>query len=271
MFKQWWDMAKATNFREFEAVLKRLQIPMFTVMYADREGHIMHLFGGRTPVRPMGDYRWRGIVPGDVSTTLWTSTHPFEELPRVVDPLSGWLQNANDPPWTTTFPAPLDASRFPPYMAPRAMSFRAQRSARMLAEDESITFDELIRYKHSTRLELADRILDDLMHVARASGNEASQRAADVLAVWDRCADADSRGTALFQSFVRELTRRAGGRGPLRRPVERTPSAPHAARPGQSRAGRRGAGDRRCRSRKAVRLDRCFLVQALQNRAFRER
>ena len=30
----------------------------------------------------------------------------------------------------------------------------------MLDEDESITFDELVQYKLSTRMELADRLLD---------------------------------------------------------------------------------------------------------------
>lgn len=35
-FQQWWDMARATNFTQFETALKRLQIPMFTVMYSDR-------------------------------------------------------------------------------------------------------------------------------------------------------------------------------------------------------------------------------------------
>jgi len=48
------------------------------------------------------------MIPGDTSTTLWTETHPYQDLPRVIDPASGWLQNANDPPWTTTFPLALD-------------------------------------------------------------------------------------------------------------------------------------------------------------------
>ncbi len=211
MLEQWWDMARATDFKEFETILKRLQIPMFTVMYADRKGHIMHFFGGDTPARAIGNYNWAGVAPGDVSTTLWTKYHSFEELPLVADPKSGWLQNANDPPWTTTFPLALEPNRFPSYMAPRAMSFRAQRSARMLDEDDSISFEEMIRYKHSTRMELADRILDDLILAARNSASEKAKRAAEVLAKWDRSADAGSRGAVLFQAFRTELIRQIGG------------------------------------------------------------
>ncbi len=209
--EQYLDMGRAKNLREFETALKRLQIPMFTVMYADRDGRIMHLFGGRVPVRPKGDWDfWRGIIPGDTSATLWTRTHPYEDLPRVIDPPTGWLQNANDPPWSTTFPVALDPGRFPPYLAPRMLHFRGQRSIRMLDEDSSITFDELIQYKHSTRMELADRILDDLLAAARNHGGPDAARAVAVLEKWDRSGDAGSRGAVLFEAFVRDLMRRGG-------------------------------------------------------------
>lgn len=214
--EQYWQMATATNLEEFERAISRLEMPMFTVMYADRAGHILHVFGGRTPVRPAGDWNWNGIVPGDSSATLWTKTHTYNELPRVLDPPSGWLQNANDPPWTTTFPLALDANRFPKYLAPRSMSLRAQRSARMLAEDESISFEELTTYKLSTRMELADRILDDLRQAVSASGNEEAATAMGVLVRWDRSADNGSAGAVLFERFWRKLT--AGGKRPWSKP-----------------------------------------------------
>jgi acyl-homoserine-lactone acylase len=179
VLEQWWDMARSQNLKQFETALQRLQLPMFTVMYADRDGHIMHLFNGQVPVRQQGDFKyWQGIIPGDTSKTLWTKVHPCQDLPRVVDPPSGWLQNTNDPPWTTTFPTAIKPENYPPYMAPRFMDFRAQRSTRMLDEDEKISFDEMIEYKHSTRMEFADRILDDLIPAARSLGNELAIRAA---------------------------------------------------------------------------------------------
>jgi len=197
--QQWWDMARSKNFSEFETALKRLEIPMFTVMYADREGHIMHLFNGQVPIRKKGDFKyWSGTIPGNTSETLWTKNHPYADLPRVVDPPSGWLQNTNDPPWTTTFPRQIAPDKYPAYMAPRGpMDLRSQRSAKMLLEDEKISFAELMRYKHSTQVELADRILDDLIPAAR-QGSAQARRAAEVLATWDRKVDADSRGAVLF-------------------------------------------------------------------------
>ncbi|MBD2414290.1 acylase [Nostoc calcicola FACHB-389] len=206
VLQQWWDMARAKNLNQFENALKRLQLSMFTVMYADREGHIMHLFNGQVPVRQEGDFAyWQGVIPGDTSKTLWTKIHPYQDLPRIVDPKSGWLQNANDPPWTTTFPAAIKADDYPPYMAPRFMDFRSQRSVRMLAEDDKISFDEMIAYKHSTRMEMGDRLLDDLIPAARKYGQDLGQKAANVLETWDRQANADSRGAVLFAFWVQQL------------------------------------------------------------------
>lgn len=206
VLQQWWDMARSQNLNEFEKVLKRLQLPMFTVIYADRKGHIMHLFNGQVPVRSNGDFTyWEGIIPGNTSKTLWTKMHPYRDLPRIVDPKSGWLQNTNDPPWTTTFPAAIKANNYPPYIAPRFMDFRSQRSVRMLDEDEKISFDEMIAYKHSTRMELADRLLDDLIPAARKYGQDIGRRAANILEAWDRQANADSRGAVLFALWVEKM------------------------------------------------------------------
>jgi acyl-homoserine-lactone acylase len=203
VLEQWWDMAQASNLNEFETTLKRLQLPIFTVMYADREGHIMHLFNGQVPIRKKGDFAyWQGIIPGDTSDTLWTAIHPYEDLPRIVDPPSGWLQNANEPPWTTTFPNAISPKDYPPYIAPQEMTFRSQRSARMLMEDSKISLKEMIDYKHSTRMEIADRLLDDLLPALRQKGSPRAIKVANVLEKWDRQANAKSKGAVLFAAWL---------------------------------------------------------------------
>jgi acyl-homoserine-lactone acylase len=205
--EQWWEMARAHNLAEFEAILQRLQIPMFTILYADRDGHIMHLFNGQVPVRSQGSFDdWSTPIPGDTSATLWTETHPYSDLPRALDPASGWLQNANEAPWTTTFPPVLRPDDYPAYMAPRGpMWFRPQQSARLLEQDPQISFSEFVQYKHSTRMELADRLLDDLIPAARQYGNSLAQEAAEVLAAWDRQAEPESQGAVLFATWAEEV------------------------------------------------------------------
>jgi acyl-homoserine-lactone acylase len=95
------------------------------------------------------------------------------------------------------------------------MSFRAQRSARMLDENGRLTFEKIIELKHSTRMELADRILDDLVRAVESNGDDSAREAMKVLSRWDRCADAGSRGAVLFEEFFRQLSRRSAGKGPF--------------------------------------------------------
>jgi len=177
---------------------------MFNVIYADRQGNILLLFNALLPVRARGDFDdWLGVAPGDTSELLWTEYHPYEDLPRVLNPESGWLQNANDPPWYATIPYPLDPKDFAAYTAPSGMGFRAQRSLRMLLESEPLTFDRMVACKFSARSELADRILDDLVAAAREYGSELARQAATVLLDWDRAYNADSEGAVLFALWVR--------------------------------------------------------------------
>jgi acyl-homoserine-lactone acylase len=206
LMEQIWDMARATNLREFEAALKRLQLPMFNIIYSDRDGHILYVFNAQVPIHSKGDWNyWQGVVPGDTAATVWTKTHPYQDLPRVLDPPSGWLQNANDPPWTATFPQALNPNDYPSYLAPRFMHLRAQRSAQMLMEKPKISFDEMVADKFSSRMELAERILDDLISAAREQGSELGRQAADVLSAWDRKAEANSRGAVLFAVWARSM------------------------------------------------------------------
>lgn len=203
---QWWHMINSSNFFEFEEALKMEQIPFWNVMYADKDGEIFYLFNGLVPKRSSGDWAyWNRIIPGGKSADVWTDVHPYEDLPKIRNPETGWLQNANDPPWTSTIPMALNPDDYPSYMAPINMTFRPQRAARMMIEDESITFEELIGYKLSTRLEFADRILDDLFEAIDKSDSEKAKAARVVLESWDRKADAESKGMVLFYNWARKF------------------------------------------------------------------
>lgn len=211
--EQWWEMGGARSMAELEASVRQLHVPFFNIMAASADGHTYYLFGGKTPRRAGGDFeRWRGPAPGDSSALVWTGYLGYDELPHVMDPPSGWLQNANDPPWTVTWPLVFSPDSFASYVAPRHMAFRPQRSALMQLADSSVTFDELVAYKHSSRMALADRILPDLVAAARGGGDADARRAADVLEAWDRHADAGSRGAVLFVAWVQEWLRTANGK-----------------------------------------------------------
>ena len=209
MFEQWFRMGEARNLTEFQNALRMMSVPMWNANYADRDGHIMMVFDGLVPRRKSGDYPyWSKVVPGDTSATLWTDYLTFDELPKSIDPPSGWHQNTNEPPWTMTFPQ-LDPARYAAFVAPNGESMptlRTLRSLHMITEDRRINYEKLLADKFSTRMELADRILPDLL----AAGGEKTE-ALRVLEKWDRQTDAESRGGVLFQMFVEGYFRGTAG------------------------------------------------------------
>ncbi|NES82236.1 MAG: acylase, partial [Moorea sp. SIO2B7] len=122
MLKQLWQMGKAKNVKQLEKELQQLQIPMFNVLYADKKGQILYVYNGQVPIRAKGDWNdWQGVISGETSETLWTKYHSYQDLPRLVNPSSGWLQNTNDSPWTSTFPPVLNSQDYPPYLAPSSL------------------------------------------------------------------------------------------------------------------------------------------------------
>lgn len=207
-YQQYWDMTISRSWKQFRKAIARMQFPKQNLIYADAKGNIFYLASGRIPARKDGDYAfWEGIVPGDTSRTLWTDVLPFEALPQTFNPPAGWLQNENEPPWYVTDPATFTPEQFPAWMSPRSLGPRSQRSLRMITARPLMTFEDVMEDKLSTRSELADRLVDDLVAAAQASGGDKAVRAAAVLAAWDREMDGDSRGAILFMAWLGKYKR----------------------------------------------------------------
>ncbi|MBL0273882.1 MAG: acylase [Chitinophagaceae bacterium] len=205
--EQYHDMAKARNWNEFEKAIKMMQNPFYNVIYADKTGNIFYYFNGNVPKRAEGDFKfWFGAIDGSRSRYIWHQYHSYEELPKLFNPSTGFVQNANDAPWTSTYPPMLKAENFPSYMAPQTMPLRPQRAVNMIKNDASITFEELQGYKLNTGMEAAERFLDDLMIAVKQSSDTLAKRAVTVLQQWDKATNADSRGAVLFANWWDKLS-----------------------------------------------------------------
>jgi acyl-homoserine-lactone acylase len=207
MLQEYWDMGKAHNFAEFQAALQRVQVPTFNIIYGDRQGHIMYIYNGMVPEHATGDFKyWRGDVPGDTSATLWTKIHPYADLPKVIDPPAGFVQNTNDPPWIATWPNTIKPSDFPAYMAPlTGITMRSQRSVQLLMSKPKLTYDDFVTFKFSNRALLADRVLPELLTDAASSDDPNVKDAVAVLKAWDHEFDPDSKGALLFDRWCAKL------------------------------------------------------------------
>jgi acyl-homoserine-lactone acylase len=201
---QYWGMIQAHSLQDFIKANSALQMPFFNVIYADRDGHIMYLFGGRQPVRnggTWGDYD--GILNGASPGLVWTDTLRWHQLPQAIDPPGGFVANSNNPPWTSSFPqtATNDPAKFPAYVAPQFMDFRPQNAANFLLSQQSFTADELLAGKMSVHMLLADRVAPALVAAAETSSDPTARAAAKVLKAWTHEAAAGSRGAVLFERW----------------------------------------------------------------------
>ena len=179
LFEQFWRMGLAHTLDEWQAAMRMQQLPLFNTAYADRDGHIAYVYNATLPVHPTGDYQfWQGVVPGDRSDLISSSIVPYDAIPKVIDPPTGWLQNSNDMPWTSAYPSLLDPSKFAPgFAAPRGITQRAQRGTRILSgyTGKKMTFADVKAGKLSTRVETADQFVDDLVALARTIRHRARQ------------------------------------------------------------------------------------------------
>jgi penicillin amidase/acyl-homoserine-lactone acylase len=213
IFEQLYRMNKASSFDEWQAAMSAAGLPMFNVVYADAAGNIYYLYNSLLPERQPG-WDWHLYLPGDTSDTYWDSTLAFELLPQVLNPGSGFVQNANSSPYQTTI-GPGNPQLLPEsFGVETEMSNRALRLLELLGSDQDLSLDEFIAIKWDlTYSEQSDipAIIDAL--VQTGSQDPDQQAGIVLLENWDRRADQDSQAASIMiltLHFLNEIF------GPLR-------------------------------------------------------
>jgi len=200
IMEQFYRMNKATNLEEWRDAMRMGQIPVFNAVYADKEGNIYYLYNGTIPVRDP-NYDWAGYLPGDTSKTLWTEYLPFDDLPQVLNPPSGFVQNANGTPYRTTLgTGNPDPSNYSPTLGiDTDISSRSLRMLELFGSDDSITPEELVRYKfdmgYSTDSVVAQFV--DMLGAMQMPTPD-SARAQEIIRDWDLSTDPDNVGAAIM-------------------------------------------------------------------------
>jgi penicillin amidase/acyl-homoserine-lactone acylase len=198
--EQWYRVNKARNFEEWLDAMRMMAIPMFNFVYADRDQNIYYLYNGQIPVRAPG-YDWSQYLPGDTSETLWTRYLPFEELPQVKNPASGFVQSCNNSPFQTTLgsenPTPDDFS--PTLGIEKHMTSRGLRLLELLGSDESITEEEFFAYKYDLSYSPKSWVAAKVQEILALppSDDPVVREAIEVVRAWDMRTDADNRNAAV--------------------------------------------------------------------------
>lgn len=215
MLEEWYAMGKSRNFAEFKAAMSRVAIPMFNAMYADRDGNIFYLYNGAVPRRST-KFDWRKPVDGSNPETEWQGIHKFEELPQLTNPKTGFLQNCNQTPFTTTSEGNPAKESFPEYMVRESDNARARISRRILASKEKFSFEEWSRAGFDTTVIEAETQIPEIakewekLKQEDAARAEKSAPAIAQLKAWNGIATIESAPMTLFTLWFEKIVRQRG-------------------------------------------------------------
>ena len=205
-----WASGTGTGAGSLEALAGLLQAPdveagmallgavetAWNFVLADRHGGIGYQMSGRMPRRRPG---WNGLLPaaGWDPENDWQGFVPAAELPRTVDPASGFVVTANDD---------LNhLGRARPINLPMG-SYRAERIAALLATRD----DWDVASVAALQLDVVSPQAECFMAVLRPLLPDTRHGA--ILRDWDHRYEPASRGACLFECFYRALVRDVFGR-----------------------------------------------------------
>jgi len=213
-------VAKAKSIEELKAAMASLELPGApNVVAGDRKGNIFYVYYGKVPIRSP-NYDWTKPVPGWTRETEWQGFIPFEELPQVENPPSGFLQTSNEAPWLVTPDSGLseDPEDYPEYLVPRRLgpTQRGRRLTELLTSKEKFDREELKKFAFDTYIGLAaplkelifagyEKHKDELGPLA-----EPVARAVELLREWDDVSCKESTAMTLFKVWYKHY-RELGG------------------------------------------------------------
>ncbi|MDO9127356.1 MAG: penicillin acylase family protein, partial [Parvibaculum sp.] len=198
--EQYYALDKATQLGEWIEAMKLQALPSINYLYADRQGNIAYVYNAQFPDRKEGP-DWSGVLPGDDSSLIWNDYLPFDKVPMIVNPNSGYVFNANNTPFRATAANDnLKAENFSDTLGIQSdMTNRALRLEETYGMDESISGEEFRRYKYdvsySDDSQMA-KIIEEVL-AADPADDADLEEAQTILRAWDRVADVRSRGAAL--------------------------------------------------------------------------
>ncbi|MET1004356.1 MAG: penicillin acylase family protein [Propionibacteriaceae bacterium] len=187
---------RAANFTEFRAAAKLLAAPSQNLLYADTSGNIGYQLPGDIPVRAQGSGRLPS--PGWDASYDWIGKIPFEQLPYVYNPRSGFLVAANQP---------VIGSQYAPYLGSNySYGWRSQEIIDRLKNAPPLTVDSAEQLFYDDTIRFAADIVPTLLRIKVADSWVAEGQ--KTLVGWDYSSPADSAAAAYFNVLFHNILKK---------------------------------------------------------------
>jgi penicillin amidase/acyl-homoserine-lactone acylase len=197
---QYYRLNKAANQEEWLAAMRLQALPSINYIYADEKGNIGYVYNGEFPARTEGR-DWTQIQPGDRSDLIWHGYLPFDRVPQIWNPRSGYVFNSNNTPFEATGAQDaLKPTDFSPSMGVQTdMTNRAYRAEETFGADTAITAEAFRTYKFDIAYSESSDIAREIAEVVKIDpGSDTDLGAAQALLKnWDRRTNISNRAAAL--------------------------------------------------------------------------
>jgi penicillin amidase len=186
----------ATDWDSFRHAATLFDVPSQNLVYADTSGNIGYQAPGLVPIRRSGDGTLP--VPGWSSAYGWSGYVPFEQLPSVYNPPSGFIATANNAAVGPNYPVMITKDWDSGYRANQI----TVRLKRLIDAGKLVTVADMARIQADTYDANAAALVPVLTSLKL--GGDVKQAIA-LLKDWNLHDDADSAAAAYFNIFWRNL------------------------------------------------------------------
>lgn len=191
----------ADSLAEFKRALARNAISGFNVIAAD-DSHIFYAGSSRSGILAPG-LDGAGVLDGSDPGTAWQGILPFESLPQLTDPPTGYVQNANDAPWFSA-PGLIEQADQPLYLRGGGDTPRSRRQHDLLGQLSGARLGDVGALGLDDYVQFAPGLVA-LLEQAAAGGDPRLRAASELLSGWDFRASIASDEYPLFATWVHGL------------------------------------------------------------------
>lgn len=190
---------RANNWNEFRDALTTFTSISQNIAYADIKGNIGLYCAAGVPVRKRDIAI--GILPGHTAEYDWKGYVPFDELPHMFNPITGFVASANNRT------APLD---YPHHIGTWfALPNRYERITELLSTTEKLSVSDFKDIQLDQYSKLAEKYMPAILKSLQDKNqlNDTEKHALDLLAGWKYEMKASSAAATIFETMYLELKR----------------------------------------------------------------